>query len=55
MQLEAKRLFTQLGVELDVNRIERGVSIADKQIVEIEIFYEARLQIWLLSNQASSR
>lgn len=35
MQLEAKRLFTQLGVDLDVNRIARGLSIADQQIVEI--------------------
>jgi rhamnose transport system ATP-binding protein len=35
MQIEAKRLFTQLGVDLDVNRIARGLSIADQQIVEI--------------------
>jgi rhamnose transport system ATP-binding protein len=35
MQLEAKRLFNQLGVDLDVNRIARGLSIADQQIVEI--------------------
>jgi rhamnose transport system ATP-binding protein len=35
MQLEAKRLFTQLGVDLDANRIARGLSIADQQIVEI--------------------
>lgn len=35
MQLEAKRLFTQLGVDLDVNRLARGLSIADQQIVEI--------------------
>jgi rhamnose transport system ATP-binding protein len=35
MQLEAKKLFDQLGVDLDVNRIARGLSIADQQIVEI--------------------
>lgn len=35
MQLEAGKLFKQLGVELDVNRIARGLSIADQQIVEI--------------------
>lgn len=35
MQLEAGKLFKQLGVDLDVNRIARGLSIADQQIVEI--------------------
>ena len=35
MQKEAARLFTELGVDLDVHRIARGLSIADQQIVEI--------------------
>lgn len=35
MQNEAKKLFTRLGVELDVNRLARGLSIADQQLVEI--------------------
>lgn len=35
MQRESEKLFTQLGVDLDVNRIARGLSIADQQIVEI--------------------
>jgi rhamnose transport system ATP-binding protein len=35
MQREATKLFKELGVDLDVNRIARGLSIADQQIVEI--------------------
>lgn len=35
MQKEATKLFKDLGVGLDVNRIARGLSIADQQIVEI--------------------
>lgn len=35
MHQEAAKLFTQLGVELDSNRLARGLSIADQQIVEI--------------------
>ena len=32
---EAKKLFHQLGVDLDPNRVARGLSIADQQVVEI--------------------
>ena len=32
---EAKKLFNQLGVDLDPNRVARGLSIADQQVVEI--------------------
>tara|TARA_B110000977_G_scaffold93602_1_gene123880 strand:- start:2243 stop:3748 length:1506 start_codon:yes stop_codon:yes gene_type:complete len=35
MRREAATLFSQLGVDLDVSRTARGLSIADQQIVEI--------------------
>jgi rhamnose transport system ATP-binding protein len=35
MRREVERLFAELGVKLDPDRIARGLSIADQQIVEI--------------------
>ncbi len=35
MSREARELFTRLGVQLDPNRIARGLSIAEQQLVEI--------------------
>src|ERR1044071_8237206 len=35
MRREAAAVFEQLGVRLDVDRIARGLSIADQQLVEI--------------------
>ncbi|MDT4949536.1 MAG: rhamnose transport system ATP-binding protein [Pseudonocardiales bacterium] len=35
MERESRAIFTRLGVQLDVSRLARGLSVADQQIVEI--------------------
>jgi ABC-type sugar transport system ATPase subunit len=53
-QNEAKRLFKELGVDLDPKRQARGLSIADQQVVEIAKALVTNAKIILLDEPTAS-
>lgn len=54
MESEAKALFTQLGVDLDVKRRARGLSIADQQIVEIAKALSINAQVIIMDEPTAA-
>jgi rhamnose transport system ATP-binding protein len=54
MREEADRLFGQLGVRLDPDRLARGLSIADQQIVEIAKALAAQARVIVMDEPTAA-
>lgn len=54
METQAQALFKQLGVELDVKRRARGLSIADQQIVEIAKALSINAQVIIMDEPTAA-
>ena len=54
MRREVERLFAQLGVNLDPDRIARGLSIADQQIVEIAKALSAEARVIIMDEPTAA-
>jgi rhamnose transport system ATP-binding protein len=54
MREEAERLFEQLGVRLDPDRLARGLSIADQQIVEIAKALAAQARVIVMDEPTAA-
>ncbi len=54
MRQEVERLFDQLGVKLDPDRIARGLSIADQQIVEIAKALSAEARVIVMDEPTAA-
>jgi rhamnose transport system ATP-binding protein len=54
MRREVERLFVELGVKLDPDRIARGLSIADQQIVEIAKALSAEARVIVMDEPTAA-
>ena len=54
MKREVERLFAELGVKLDPDRIARGLSIADQQIVEIAKALSAEARVIVMDEPTAA-